>query len=970
MKSIFYLFLLFVCTQIGTHAATLTASQTGDYEDPATWGGVAPTATDDVVIPVGFTVTLNTTNGSCLGLNVAGTLVINPTRTLAVGGSIANTGIITINGTLSATNSGASYTNSAGATTTVALGGMLTLSCALTNAGTMTVTGTLNTSNALTNNNALTVSGTLAASNAGAAVSIGSGANLSVSSGGTMNLTSSVSITGTLTNAGTSTVNGTIVNNGTFTNPGTFTANASFTSSNAITNAGSLTCNALFSTSNTFRNDGTFVTANSFSTSSTSASAVNNTNSMTIGGTFNITSTSATFTNSGTLTINSGATVSLSCNVSFSGIFNNGGNTTIAGTTNTIAASLTNTNIINFIGTTNTISNNTNNSGTITFSGTTNNINGATQTFTNQTGGTLIIPINKTVSFGQNLNNAAGGNIQIGGIFNCVGTSFIASSITITNNGTITSLGSNSELNFNYTLIVNFLGNLTLQGSGSIVIGKISFQVSATTFSNGMKITGNSINATTVSFTGALDYAFSGSGNIIATTISVGSTKDVTFGGNRAITSNVLNVNSSGNVSLTVNGDISISTATLNSGSSGSLTFGSTQAVYITNELKHSGSGTLSLNSNPTSYNINNLTIASSAGTRTFINKSISLTGSLNLSSGHASLSTSVILYTPSIIGGSSNSYVITSGAGSYLQASIVDDGGTLPFPIGTSSSYTPLTISPNVAFTFGVRVRQGFTTNPTPGDVNQTIKLEWDVQKISSGAVTTAIIFHWNSVDQQSGFSGASAYLARYSSVWTKDKDVTNVSGFSARVDNLTLFGTMAIFSLRAIPVTLSKFTAQNVNNDALLEWTTIQEINNKGFEIERSFNAVDFRQIGYAEGAGNSKETHHYRFVDPNVTSVTYYRLKQVDFDGQTSYTRAVAVVPSDDAEITLYPNPSSGGKFSIKSSINILGWKIRTVTGQLIGEGNRESEIKIPSNNRGLFLVEFITDQGTTIKKIWVE
>jgi hypothetical protein len=96
------------------------------------------------------------------------------------------------------------------------------------------------------------------------------------------------------------------------------------------------------------------------------------------------------------------------------------------------------------------------------------------------------------------------------------------------------------------------------------------------------------------------------------------------------------------------------------------------------------------------------------------------------------------------------------------------------------------------------------------------------------------------------------------------------------------------------ALPVELLEFKATLVNNIVELNWTTVTEINNEKFEIERSINGTDFTKIGEKQGANNSTSTNHYKYSDeylPN-SDIVYYRLKQIDFDGKFEYSKIVSV------------------------------------------------------------------------------
>jgi hypothetical protein len=111
-------------------------------------------------------------------------------------------------------------------------------------------------------------------------------------------------------------------------------------------------------------------------------------------------------------------------------------------------------------------------------------------------------------------------------------------------------------------------------------------------------------------------------------------------------------------------------------------------------------------------------------------------------------------------------------------------------------------------------------------------------------------------------------------------------------------------------LPVELLNFSAQKLNNSVELNWTTASEINNDYFLIDKSKDGNIFSQIGLADGAGNSTVTSDYKFIDENpFDGISYYRLKQVDFNGKHSFSEIVAVnFSSLKNEIRIESNQSS--------------------------------------------------------------
>jgi len=111
-------------------------------------------------------------------------------------------------------------------------------------------------------------------------------------------------------------------------------------------------------------------------------------------------------------------------------------------------------------------------------------------------------------------------------------------------------------------------------------------------------------------------------------------------------------------------------------------------------------------------------------------------------------------------------------------------------------------------------------------------------------------------------------------------------------------------------LPVEFIFFNASFENKNVFLEWATASEINNDFFEIERSFDAQTFEAIGRVEGAGNSDSRLDYQYFDPEVPVVfsenIFYRIRQVDFDGQFEYSIMVSIQTEPAEELLIRPNP----------------------------------------------------------------
>jgi len=111
-------------------------------------------------------------------------------------------------------------------------------------------------------------------------------------------------------------------------------------------------------------------------------------------------------------------------------------------------------------------------------------------------------------------------------------------------------------------------------------------------------------------------------------------------------------------------------------------------------------------------------------------------------------------------------------------------------------------------------------------------------------------------------------------------------------------------------VPVELTSFTATANGNDVTLNWSTATELNNQGFEIQRSTEVKEFFTVGFVNGHGTTTEQQNYSYVDRNLDDGKYfYRLKQVDYNGSYEYSNVIEVDLRSLNEYALeqnYPNP----------------------------------------------------------------
>jgi len=173
-------------------------------------------------------------------------------------------------------------------------------------------------------------------------------------------------------------------------------------------------------------------------------------------------------------------------------------------------------------------------------------------------------------------------------------------------------------------------------------------------------------------------------------------------------------------------------------------------------------------------------------------------------------------------------------------------------------------------------------------------------------------------------------------------------------------------------VPVELTSFTASVSNNSVALNWITATELNNSGFEIERSFHAersrsmTDWENIGFVNGHGTTSETHSYSFIDNNLSTGKYiYRLKQIDFDGASAYSNEVEIdlrLPQTFSLEQNYPNPfnpstkinwqSPAGSHQTLKVYDILGNEVATLVNEYREAGRYEVTLDASNFTSGIY------------------
>ncbi|RZM05335.1 MAG: choice-of-anchor D domain-containing protein [Pedobacter sp.] len=176
---------------------------------------------------------------------------------------------------------------------------------------------------------------------------------------------------------------------------------------------------------------------------------------------------------------------------------------------------------------------------------------------------------------------------------------------------------------------------------------------------------------------------------------------------------------------------------------------------------------------------------------------------------------------------------------------------------------------------------------------------------------------------------------------------------------------------SFDPLPVTLLSFRASDAGKYSRLVWETATEINNKGFEIQRSLNgSANWETIGYVVGT-NSATGSRYNFNDlAPFRGINTYRLKQIDYDGRFELSNIQAVnLASDAALVSIYPNPVKEQLNLVFNDSKLLNSvaRITTATGSVVASvklTNYRQAIDMSTYSTGIY---FLSLQDGTVLRI---
>ena len=181
--------------------------------------------------------------------------------------------------------------------------------------------------------------------------------------------------------------------------------------------------------------------------------------------------------------------------------------------------------------------------------------------------------------------------------------------------------------------------------------------------------------------------------------------------------------------------------------------------------------------------------------------------------------------------------------------------------------------------------------------------------------------------------------------------------------------------------PVELKTFSASIKEQNVILNWVTVTEKNNSGFEVQRKSENSEYRRIGFVPGFGTTTEPKSYSYSDENLLAGNYtYRLKQVDLNGSTNYSNEINVKVISPVEYSLgqnYPNPfnpTTTIKYSIPKDgfvklkvYNLLGQEIISLVNNIQKAGKYEVKFDASRFASGVYYYRMESGNYVSMKKM---
>ncbi len=282
---------------------------------------------------------------------------------------------------------------------------------------------------------------------------------------------------------------------------------------------------------------------------------------------------------------------------------------------------------------------------------------------------------------------------------------------------------------------------------------------------------------------------------------------------------------------------------------------------------------------------------------------------------------------------------------------------------------FTP-TVNGTLEFTINTTVDYDFAVwnSANCGNLGLPVRCSWSAQDGPTGLGNGA-------TDNSEGAGG---------DAWVAPLDVVVGEFYVLLIDNFTADNTSFSIDFNfsspdlldctpiVLPIVLVSFDATPVADHVVLDWVTKSERENDYFILQRSKDGAVWEMIGVVDGNGTTNETSIYQFIDESpLSGISYYRFKQVDFDGKVDFSPIRTVNYHNVDMIKVYPIPSgneffvdlNGYDYNRAELIDLSGRLVQTEINRL--EENK-LEVTVLNNSAGVYTIRLYGNHGEVISK----
>jgi len=166
------------------------------------------------------------------------------------------------------------------------------------------------------------------------------------------------------------------------------------------------------------------------------------------------------------------------------------------------------------------------------------------------------------------------------------------------------------------------------------------------------------------------------------------------------------------------------------------------------------------------------------------------------------------------------------------------------------------------------------------------------------------------------------------------------------------------------SLPIELINFEVTPLLYSSKINWTTASEINNDFFTLERTPDGINYSIVNTIKGAGNSNQEINYSTDDSKpLFGLSYYRLKQTDYDGKFSYSKQIPLLFENTGKLSFYPNPCT-------DIINITGdvstGVITDISGKIVRTFQEEKSVSTSHLSSGIYFLTLQLKNGETVAR----